>query len=274
MQSVCALIPFEYFQRVVDLRARLCEDPVIGGIYDPPFVHFTLQLAEEYDWDGLAAALEGFAKDWKPFELTTIGLLVFTGKFTGIAVAPYKDRNLAEYHAAVWETITPFARGRVDPFYHPDRWVPHVTIKRTGSDPDRFGAAMAKLAAEDLHWTMTVDNVAVQHDPGQNSLTHYLRLHYPLGEAVPRPTLRTNATIQELLEGKSRAGAPIWTARIRLDKGPELTQEWDAPTLISIMASAASSTVHFPGARCVVDPSDHTVLHVVPNSPFPSAAWV
>jgi 2'-5' RNA ligase len=275
MQSVCALIPFEYFQRVVDLRAAVCEEPAIGAIYDPPFVHFTLQLAEEYDWEGLAAALESFAAGWKPFELTTIGLLVFTGKITGVAVAPYKDRSLAEYHSAVWETITPFAQGRVDPFYHPVRWVPHITIKRCGSDAGRFGAAMAKLAAEDFHWTMPIENVAVQHDPGKNSLTHYLRLRYPLGDLGPGqapPTIRTNATIQEVVEGQASDGAPFWTATIRLDEGQELTPQWDATEMVRLMAGAASSSVHFPGARCSVD-ADGTVSLMVPNSPFPTVAW-
>ena len=180
MQSACVLIQPEFASQVVDARAVLSEDPVIGSIYDPPFVHFTIQLAEEYDWAGLERALDSFAAEWEPFELVTSGLQVFTGAETGIAVAPRKDRRLLEFHAAAWEVITPFAQGRVNPFYHPDSWVPHITIKRSGSDPRRFGDAMAKLAATNFTWTTSVSNIAVQHDPGKNSLTHYLRLHFPL----------------------------------------------------------------------------------------------
>lgn len=277
MQSVCALIPDEHGRRVIGLRASLCEDPALGAIYDPPFVHVTLQLAEEYDWPGLTSALAGFATRWPPFELSTVGLLVFTGTSTGIAVAPRKDRSLVDFHAAVWETISPYAQGRVDPFYHPDRWVPHITIKRCGPHVERFGAAMAKLAAEPFVSTMTIDTVAVQHDPGKNSLTHYLRHRFPLAGAgagliASEERFRTqmNATILDCRADTAAAGAPIWWTKIRLDAGREFEQQWDASTIVRRTAEARSSPVYFPGARCRVE-ADTVVTAVAPNTPFPVA---
>lgn len=277
MQSVCALMPTEHFQSVVRLRAMLCADPVLGAIYDPPFVHITLQLAEEYDWDGLATALAGFANQWIPFEITTVGLLAFTGTGTGIAVAPCKDRRLTEFHAAVWEVISPYAQGRVDPFYHPDRWVPHITIKRCGPHAANFGAAMSKLATEGFSWTMPIDNVAVQHDPAKNSQTHYLRLRFHLAASGADPataegiaTTPTNATIIDFGESKADDGAPVWFVRTKLDAGGELEQRWDAPTIVRLTADAKCSPIYFPGARCQVE-TNSSVVAVVPNTPFPVA---
>lgn len=270
MQSVCGLVSSDYFRQVVDLRASLCEDPAIGAIYDPPFVHFTLQLAEEYDWQGMERALTALAKDLKPFEMRTVGLLAFTGNGTGIAVAPYKDRQLAEFHAAVWETVSPFAQGRVEQFYHPDRWVPHITIKRCGPHDQSFGHAMAKLAKTDVSWTVRIDNVAVQHDPGKNSQTHYLRLRFPLGggqESVA--AVHTNATLLKVTEGGAPDDSPSWSVTIKLDDGRQVSQQWDAPALVRIMAEAKSSTVHFPNARCRVE-GERTVA-VTANAPFPVA---
>src|SRR5439155_26327100 len=101
MQSVCTLLPAEPFRRVVGLRATLSTDAALGAIYDPPFVHVTLQLAEEYDWQGLASALAAFANRWRPFEVSTVGLLTFTGTGSTITIAPRKDQRFAEFHAAV-----------------------------------------------------------------------------------------------------------------------------------------------------------------------------
>lgn len=272
MQSVCALVSPEYFRQVVDLRAALCEDPAVGAIYDPPFVHLTLQLAEEYDWAGLESALATFARGWKPFELRTLWLLASTGNSTGVAVAPYKDRQLAEFHAAVWETASPFAQGRVEQFYHPDRWLPHITIKRCGPDERSFGNAMARLAKVDFTWTMSIDNVAVQHDPGKNSLTHYLRIRLPLAGSARGQTTSTgqmNATILEASETKTADGSPVWSAKIRVDDGPETLQLWSASTLARLMAEAGSSVVHFPDARCRVEGDQ--VVAITPNTPFPVA---
>jgi 2'-5' RNA ligase len=270
MQSVCVLLTPQYASRTVDARAALCEDPSIGALYDPPFAHFTLQLAEEYDWSGLEAALATFVKQWQPFELQTVGLLAFTGANTGITIAPRKDRKLLEFQAAVWETITPFAEGRVDQFYHPDNWVPHITIKRTGTNASGFGNAMARLASDDFKWTTQVTNVSVQHDPGKNSQTHYLRSRFLLagaswdGEPLPAAA---NATILGVDETTGADGAPLWVAKVACDDGRTIDVRWDAPTRARIMADAKSSAVHFAGARCRLD--GDAISAVVPNTPFP-----
>ncbi len=275
MQSVCLLVSEEQARKAVDLRASLSEHPSLGAIYDPPFVHCTLQLADEYDWDRLASALALLAKDWQPFTWRTVGLLVFTGDSAVIAVAPYRDQRLVEFHAAVWEAASAHAQGRIDPFYHPDRWLPHITIKRCGHDAAAFGHAMASLAHEQFLWTMMADNIAVQHDPGKNSLTHYLRVRFPLGPSEVRRSLHApaanemNATCVEIRDGKAD-GSRCWKIRIRLDDGNgHIEQQWDAPSVVRLMAEARCSTAHFAGARCRVD--GETVTAVVPNTPFPVA---
>ena len=270
MQSVCTLLPAEYFQRVIDLRASLSEDPTLGAIYDPPFVHFTHQLAEDYDWDGLEQGLAEFAKRQSPFEICTIGLFVFTGNSATITVAPLRDRRLTDLQADIWEIASTFATGRVDAFYSPERWIPHVTIKRCGSDAAVFGSAMAKLAGENFTWTTTVDNVTVQHDPGKNSLTHYQRFRFALGGAT-HPVVApdgSNATILAVTEDLDAKG-PRWTATVRPDGGAEFEQRWTAPERVRLMAASGSSLVHFPDSRCLV--KDGHVVSVFAHTPYPVA---
>jgi hypothetical protein len=172
----------------------------------------------------------------------------------------------------VWEVVTPFAQGRVAAFYEPARWIPHVTIKRCGSQPEAFGRAMARLANEDLVWRMTIDNVSVQHDPGQNSLTHYLRLAIPLGrgaaaQPVTAATLPTNATILSC-EMMDEAGS--FRLHPRDDQGEAFEQVVSAPEMVHLMADAAASHVHFPQARCQL--ANGRVVRVIANSPFPVPA--
>src|SRR6266545_3874908 len=101
----------------------------------------------------------------------------------------------------------PFARGSVAPFYLPDRWVPHVTIKRCGPNRAAFGRAMALLSEDTFVWQMTVDTLVVQHDPDNNNLGRYQRLAARLGACGPRvcPPVETNATILEVVEPASEA---------------------------------------------------------------------
>jgi hypothetical protein len=229
-------------------------------------VHATLQLAEEYDWSGLETALAGVAEEFQTFDLRTVGLLAFTGRNTTIAIAPYKNDQLAKFHAAVWEASTPFAGGRVDPFYEPGRWVPHITVKRCGENDQSFGRAMQRLANETFAETSSLRAIGVQHDPGMNSLTHYMRLRFPLGgAALVGAAATTNATIVQIAERAEDDLSRL--LKIRMDDGREIEEVWSAPAIVREMARAQSSLVHFSNARCRVERG--IIAAVVPNTPFP-----
>ena len=267
MQSVCSVIPAEFNRHIVDARADLCEDPLLGAIYDPPFAHFTHQLAEEYDWDGLEAALRDFAAAHEPFEARTIGLLVATGEDTGITVGVYRSAELIAYHQELWDAISPFAGGRTRGQDEPPTWLPHVTIKRCEKHFESFGAAMTKLSRRRFVWTMTIDNVSVQHDPGKNSLTHYQRLRFPLGGEAAKPAaVETNAALVSIAEA-SAGGAPGWMLQLRTDAGAETSVEMTAPDMVRVMAACNASTAHFAGGRCRVEVGK--VVAVAPNTPHP-----
>jgi 2'-5' RNA ligase len=135
MQSICSLLPEPFAQHVLGARAIAAEEPSIGAIYDPPFSHITLQLAEEYDWDGLTKALAAFAAKEEPFEAEAVGLLVFSnGDIADIAVLPHLSEQLRQFHDRLWEAALPFAKGNIRKMDYPPTWQPHVTIKRCGSD--------------------------------------------------------------------------------------------------------------------------------------------
>jgi len=182
MQSVCTLLPDEYTQRILDARASICEDPVLAAIYDPATAHFTHQLAANYDWEALEAALADFAKQWRPFEIRTTGLLVFTnGPSPTITAGVLNNSRMAEFHAAVFELVSKFATDPIAESGEPDLWRPHVTIKRCDADSERLGRAMAKLAHKNFKWTTVCDNITVQYDPIGDSKQHVIRLRFPLG---------------------------------------------------------------------------------------------
>ncbi|HEU0166510.1 MAG TPA: 2'-5' RNA ligase family protein [Chloroflexota bacterium] len=243
----------------------------MGAVYDPPFAHMSLQMAEDYDWEGLAPALRNLAQGWKPFEVRTFGLLLATGKSMGVMVAPNKDQAIAELQAAVWEVATPFARGQVDPFYEPAVWPPHVTIKRAGSDAEALGRGIARLAREDFRWTIRIACIAVQHDPAKDGQTRYQRLCFPFGGGAPIATaaIEPNATILGCSDRLEADGRRTWTADVRLDAGQRVVLTLDAVAMVHLSAAARAAWPHFIGARCRVEGEQLT--GVLPNTPFPVA---
>jgi hypothetical protein len=269
MQTLCLLLPEPYAQRVTEARAKLMADAALGRVHDPPFAHFTLQMADDYDWEGLAPALAAFARQQQPIPIRTVGLLCVTGAYTGVAIEPYRDTRLADFHAALWDVVTPFARGTVADFYLPDRWVPHVTVKRCGTDPAAFGRAMCLLADDTYRWTMDVPALAVQHDVDNNNQTRYQRLYEPLGPAAapPRTPGATNATIERLDGPAPGEDEPTWTAHLRTDAGPTVDVRWTGPETAYLQSEARAAISFFAGGRCTFDGT--RVTRVVANTPVP-----
>ena len=125
------------------------------------------------------------------------------------------------------------------------------------------------LANRPSGWTFTVDNVSVQHDPGKNSKTHYLRLRYLLGggEAGGRASSNTNGNLVDLAEENAASGDSSWVATVELDGGGQMHHRWTAPAMVRVMASLMCSDVHFTGGRCLVE--DGQIVAVAPKTPFP-----
>jgi 2'-5' RNA ligase len=273
MQTLGLLLADEYAQRAIQARAKVAADPALGRILDPPFAHFTLQMADDYDWSGLESALTAFARQQAPFQIRTVGLLAVTGPSTGITIEPYRDDRLAAFHAALWEVVTPCARGAVAPFYQPDRWVPHVTIKRCGPNRAAFGRAMAALSEDNFIWTMQIDALSVQHDPDNNNLTRYQRLHLKFGDTSPAtPRVAdpvANATILKVGGPTPGDHQPVWTVTATGDDGSLVEVNWSAPEVVHITAAAKAPLAFFPGARCTV--ADGGIVWVAANTPAPVA---
>jgi 2'-5' RNA ligase len=271
VQSVCSVIPAEFNRQIIEARAGLSEDPLLGAIYDPPFAHFTHQLVEDYDWGGLENALAEFADKHPPFEARSIGLLCATGEDTGITVGVYRSPELVAYHNELWGVILPFAKGRMRKQDEPPTWLPHITIKRCGKHFESFGGAMTRLATRSFVWTMTIDNVAVQHDPANNSQTHYQRLSFPLGGTANKPLVirltHTNATIRSLDQVSRPDGAPVWTLRVKEDAGTDHELQMTAPEMVRLMAGCNASSVYFAGGRCHIESGK--VLAIRPKTPYP-----
>jgi len=266
MQSICTLLPDELALKVTEARATMAEEPSIGSLYDPPFAHFTLQLAEDYDWPRLEAALTEFTRNEMPFEARTIGLLIWGNG--DVAVAPYLSEDLRAFQERFWRAVEGAAIGRVRAMDTPGSFLAHVTIKRTGDDKHANGRAYARLLDATYDWTFTVDNVSVQHDPGKNSRTHYLRWRFPFGGPPAQPVTAgpTNASIVAVRDIDEGAKPGI-EADVETDDGKRFTHFWSAPEIVQLRAELKCSDVHFAGGRCLVE--NGAVVAVEPNTPNP-----
>jgi len=78
------------------------------------------------------------------------------------------DAELERFHRRIWEAIAPVA---VTPNkrYHPDRWIPHVTLAMEDLTPENIGPITAFLSAYKWKYTFKIEGLSwVTRNRGEN----------------------------------------------------------------------------------------------------------
>ena len=106
------------------------------------------------------------ASETKRFTVRTTGIGVFSGPQPVIYIPVVKNKSLLNFHAHLWELITPTViEDAPSPYYHPDHWMPHISLAYSDVKLDNIGAVMARLAFETYNWEMEVNNIAYISEP-------------------------------------------------------------------------------------------------------------
>jgi 2'-5' RNA ligase len=109
------------------LSDKAGDDDALRLGYSP---HITLSvLPDSAPVDALANAIRAIAKHGPPLRITLPGFGLFPGTPPVIWAAPVVTQPLLQLHASLHEAVAPF---HVHPHYHPDAWVPHVTLTKSG----------------------------------------------------------------------------------------------------------------------------------------------
>jgi 2'-5' RNA ligase len=152
----------------------------LRGVWATPYPHFSYQIAPSYAAAAVETASRALALSAAPFTVQTSGVAVFTGLAPVVYLPVVRTAQLSAWHAQVWAAGLPAAREPV-PYYHPDHWVPHITLAQGGLSLALAAEAVGLLAGRDLNWTLRVDNLSFI---GLDEEQQKLRWRLPLGEAA------------------------------------------------------------------------------------------
>jgi len=176
MHGIVSLLDSEHNRLVEELWAELAVACGLRGVYVTPFPHFSYHVAARYDTDRLAEVLRQVTRDMAPFYVRTTGLGMFTGAHPVLYLPIVRTSELSRLHHALWHAVAPASSGGVD-YYHPDVWMPHITVGFGDIDPDSAAAAARLLATRTLDRDIRIDNLAVIYDTGTEQ---EVRSRYPL----------------------------------------------------------------------------------------------
>jgi hypothetical protein len=160
MYAVVSLLDEPLSHQVTALWAELRDRCGVTGIYATPFPHFSYHVAPAYDLEQLEAALSRLARNSAPFRVGTAGLGIFLEREPVVYVPVVKSPALTRLHLRVWPRVEPAATGGLG-YYHPDRWVPHITLGHGDIALANLPDVIRTLSSHPLVWAVEVNNLAV-----------------------------------------------------------------------------------------------------------------
>jgi 2'-5' RNA ligase len=165
MHGIVSLLDNDHNQLVEELWAELKQEFSVDGVYITPYPHFSYHVAQDYDLDKTESVLERITSNITTFKVRTSGLGIFTGASPILYIPVVRSLDLTQLHQELWEQISTASSGIVD-YYHPDQWVPHITVGFGDISKDNLSQIIPFLAERDFHCEITVNNIVLIYDTG------------------------------------------------------------------------------------------------------------
>jgi 2'-5' RNA ligase len=165
MHGVVSLLDHKHYQLTEKLWHELEGGLGLRGVYITPFPHFSYQVAQGYDVATLEPILQRTARKAKEFKVKTSGLGIFTGKPPVLYIPVVRTQALSQFHHALWNELSYSGSGIVE-YYHPDTWMPHITIAFGDIHTGNLPQAIRLLSERSFNWEIAVNNISFIEDTG------------------------------------------------------------------------------------------------------------
>ncbi len=165
MHGIVSLLDNKHNQLIEELWAELEREFSVHGVYVTPYPHFSYHVAQDYDVDKIEPVLQRITSNITTFKVRTSGLGVFTWNSPVLYIPVARSLELTQLHEELWQEVATASSG-VQQYYHPDQWMPHITIGFGDISKDNLSQIIPFLAERNFSWEITVDNIALIYDTG------------------------------------------------------------------------------------------------------------
>ena len=177
MQAVVSMLDDASYALVELLWEGIEHEFGIRRMYANPIPHFTYHVAVDgYDWKRLRDALYHVSRDHAPFRIHAGGLGLFTGRKLVVHVPLVRNTALNALQRELWSDLEGVGRDVVQHF-HPELWIPHITLAHHGLTEELLPDLVRWLAARSFSWEIRVDHIGVIEDVNKDlQLAHKFAL--------------------------------------------------------------------------------------------------
>ncbi len=141
--------------------------------YPKPVAHLSYMVFETKPQASLRERLKSFASHHEPFEIRAGGLGLFPGSPAILYVPVVRSAQLTFFHEALWREIN---RNRLTSsvLYHPDRWIPHITLAQLNLQNVGVADIIVDMAERRLDWQCTISSLALINGVSMTSGLEYV----------------------------------------------------------------------------------------------------
>jgi len=179
MIAIASLLNMQANKQVKAMWDLLDANCGLTEMKQTPLPHFTWQSAEDYRLDIIESALPKIAARFKPFPVITAGIGIFTGQVPVLYLALVKTQTMIDIHRCLWDELAHLG-SRVNEYYSPERWVPHITLAIRDIDSRNLACAIDGLMFHPFEIDIMVDNLAVIYQVGHFDGVK-MKINFPAG---------------------------------------------------------------------------------------------
>ena len=165
VEAVVSLLDAKHDEKVREIWAALEREFGLRSIYGAPFPHFSYHGANDFDDAAVQSLLERVASESHPFHVRTTGLGIFPGPKPVLYIPVVRSPRLVQYHCSLFSDLCELAV-KPNPHYHPERWMPHITLAQGDLTPELLPEVVRFLGQQTFNWTVTVDNFSLVYTEG------------------------------------------------------------------------------------------------------------
>jgi hypothetical protein len=129
-------------------------------IKSSPIPHFSWLIGEEPDLAQIETALRKISTITEPFQVQVSGIGIFTGTNLVMYLGLNKTKQMLQLHSYIWNHLSINKTGS-GMFYHPNEWIPHITLAYRDTDHERLACAIDGLAFDFQTLQITINQIGV-----------------------------------------------------------------------------------------------------------------
>ncbi|GGK71374.1 2'-5' RNA ligase family protein [Rufibacter glacialis] len=160
MVAIVSLLNAQDSDKVNQLIFSLEREFGLKGVQMTPYPHLTLVTVNDGSLPNLKEILGKTSGVCCRLKVTTTGLGIFTGEKPILYIPILRTADLNHFHAQLHREVSLVCQ-EVGPLYHPNLWMPHLSLALGDTTPEVVAQALLFLSRENFNWQVELDNLAL-----------------------------------------------------------------------------------------------------------------